>query len=113
MTRTGTLVGTPAYMAPEQMARGTADARSDVFSFCVSLYEALYGERPFEGSTLEELGQAVVHEAIPAPPSRVVVPEWLRRIVVLGLRVDPARRPQSMQALLGAIASGLAGEARE
>ncbi len=49
------MIGTPAYMAPEQLRGGAADARSDQFSFCVALFEALYGERPFAGGSLEEL----------------------------------------------------------
>ena len=55
LTSTGTVLGTPAYMPPEQMRGREADARSDQFSFCVALYESVYGERPFEGGTLAGL----------------------------------------------------------
>jgi WD40 repeat protein len=102
MTVTGALVGTPAYMAPEQLARRTADARSDVFAFCVSLYEGLYGERPFTASTVAELSQAIARGAIRHPPA-AGVPPWLRRIVSGGLHADPARRAQSVRAVLDAI----------
>ncbi len=71
MTRTGARLGTPAYMAPEQHAGLATDARTDQFSFCVALHEALYGERPFVGSTLEALAQAVSRgEVRPAPRDR-------------------------------------------
>src|SRR5262249_59842222 len=52
------LVGSPAYMAPEQMRGEQADVRADIFSFCVSLYEALYGERPFAGKRGADLQRA-------------------------------------------------------
>ncbi|MFY0539443.1 serine/threonine-protein kinase [Nannocystis pusilla] len=60
LTTTGCVLGTPAYMAPEQHRGGEADARSDVFSFCASLYEALYGERPFVADSYEALRAAML-----------------------------------------------------
>src|SRR5262249_42357725 len=60
ISRTGSLVGTPAYMAPEQFSGIEPDARTDQFSFCVVLYEALVGKRPFQGETLEALAKSVV-----------------------------------------------------
>src|SRR5207302_10739581 len=63
-TLAGTLVGTPACMAPEQIDRAQADARSDEFSFCLTLYEALYGERPFDGDDLASLREAIHAGAI-------------------------------------------------
>ena len=53
------MLGTPAYMAPEQFRGRRVDARTDQFAFCVALYEALYGERPFAGATYEDLSRAV------------------------------------------------------
>ncbi len=59
-TRAGTLIGTPLYMSPEQLMGHPADARSDQFSLCVAMYEALYRVRPFAGTTLDELRRAIV-----------------------------------------------------
>ena len=58
-TRMGALIGTPLYMSPEQLLGHPADARSDQFSFCVTLYEALYRVRPFAGATVDELRRSV------------------------------------------------------
>jgi predicted Ser/Thr protein kinase len=108
LTHTGTLLGTPAYMAPEQLRGKRADARSDVFGFCVALFEALYGERPFAGATVSELQAAIEAERVPAPRARLHVPRWVRRVLVRGLRLAPEQRFESMQGLLDALQRGRA-----
>ncbi len=100
LTRTGTLVGTPAYMAPEQLRGGAADARSDVFSFCVALYESLYGERPFGGSTVPALRAAIEQGTLRAPPVLTGVPASVRGVLLRGLRAAPDERWTTMHALL-------------
>ena len=106
LTVTGALLGTPAYMAPEQLAGKVADARSDQFSYCVTLYEALYGERPFEATNLGQLAAAIAKGRVrPAPPGRDV-PTWVRKLVVRGLAAAPEHRHASMRALLDALARG-------
>ncbi len=100
ITTTGVLVGTPAYMSPEQHIGRGADARSDLFAFCVTLYQALYGERPYEGDNLSVLAANVIQGKIRPPPSGAKVPTWLRKLVLQGLSVDPEERFPSMEALL-------------
>jgi hypothetical protein len=100
LTRTGAFVGTPAYMAPEQMRGLVTDARTDQFSFCVALYEALYRERPFAGTDLKTLMASVLAGAVrPAPPDSHV-PASVRKVLLRGLSVDPELRFPSMAALL-------------
>jgi tetratricopeptide (TPR) repeat protein/tRNA A-37 threonylcarbamoyl transferase component Bud32 len=105
LTRTGALVGTPAYMAPEQQQGHGVDALSDQFSFCVALYEALYGVRPFEGSSLEELGRAAREGRVRPPEREAKVPARARRAVLRGLRARPEERFTSMDALLAELAT--------
>jgi tetratricopeptide (TPR) repeat protein/predicted Ser/Thr protein kinase len=105
LTRAGFVVGTPAYMAPEQFADETADARTDQFSFCVSLYQALYGLRPFAGDTAHELAYSVTEGELREPPKQAHVPGWVRRVVMRGLSKDPAQRFPTMGALLVALAN--------
>ncbi|HZS42417.1 MAG TPA: serine/threonine-protein kinase [Polyangia bacterium] len=99
LTRTGMLLGTPAYMAPEQMNGEASDARADVFSFCVALFEALYRERPFSGADVQTLKQAIAERRVLAP-SGSDVPARLRRVLVRGLSAAPGERHQSMEELL-------------
>ncbi len=98
MTAAGMLVGTPAYLAPEQWRGHPADARSDQFSFAVTLYEALFGLRPFEGATVRELASRVTAgEQRPMPPA----PRWLRTLLARALANRPEDRFPSMTDLLG------------
>jgi tetratricopeptide (TPR) repeat protein len=107
LTRTGAWVGTPYYMAPEQHRGAAVDARSDQFAFCVTLWEALYRERPFGGRTYEELRRAVDDGAIREPRRDAQVPGWLERALRRGLAVEPARRHGSMSELLALLDRGL------
>jgi serine/threonine protein kinase/tetratricopeptide (TPR) repeat protein len=100
LTMTGAMMGTPAYMAPEQFRNDAVDARADQFAFCVGLYEALYSERPFKGKNIGELTAAVLAGKVSEAPSHTKVPTWLRKVVLRGLRVDRNERHPSMDALL-------------
>lgn len=103
LTRTGTLVGTPAYMAPEQWAGRRADARSDQFAFAVALFEALYGQRPFVGDTFAVLSRAVGSGEIVVPRHTRRIPKPMARALLRALRTDPKERFPSMDALSRAL----------
>jgi tetratricopeptide (TPR) repeat protein/predicted Ser/Thr protein kinase len=103
LTATGALVGTPAYMAPEQLAGEPATARTDQFSLAVAIYEALYGERPFVGNTLYALIESVSSGQVKQPTAQRDVPAWLRQAVLRGLSKDPQARYPSVAAFLSAI----------
>lgn len=103
LTATGAVMGTPAYMAPEQHEGLHTDARTDQFAFCVALYEALYGERPFEGGSLAMLASAVIEGRVRPAPEYTRVPNWAREVLLRGLAVDPAKRYDSMHELLEAL----------
>ena len=96
--------GTLHYMAPEQLRRERADARADVFAFCVTLWEALYGERPFAGTTPGALLEAIA-AGPPRPRSRADVPRSVRDTIVEGLAFSPDARPGSLDALLDALSA--------
>ena len=104
ITVTGAIVGTPAYMAPEQLSGDPVDGRADQFSFCVTLYEALLGARPFAGETITELVSAI-HASRVRVPQRSV-PTWLRAILARGLSVDRDARFASMDVLLAQLERG-------
>jgi len=100
LTASGSVLGTPAYMAPEQFHGGNVDPRTDQFAFCVALYEALYGSRPFGGKTFDELGDNVCAGKVRPPPARTRVSGALRAIVLRGLSVRPGDRFPAMDHLL-------------
>jgi tetratricopeptide (TPR) repeat protein len=105
LTRPGTIMGTPAFMAPEQHRGKPATALSDQFSFCVALYTALYGAHPFGATALPAMIAAVCDGSVAPPPKQSAVPAWLRRVVVRGLSRAPEDRFASMAALLDALAA--------
>ena len=104
LTASGALVGTPRYMAPEQFCGEPTDARSDQFSFCVALWEALYGECPFPGRNLEELSESVLGGALRDPPRGGTVPARVRRALRRGLALAADQRHASMEDLLAELA---------
>jgi tetratricopeptide (TPR) repeat protein/predicted Ser/Thr protein kinase len=100
LTLTGEIMGTPAYMAPEQARHEAVDARSDQYSFCVALYEALFGMRPHVGRSTAEVLVAVAEGQVRPPPRNTKVPSRIVRAIMRGLSADPAQRFPSMDALL-------------
>lgn len=102
MTEAGTLLGTPAYMSPEQYRGTPADHRSDQFAFCVALFEALVGRRPFKGNTVPALAASVAQGRIDLP-SRPPVSRGMMQTILRGLSVEPDERHPSMDALLAAL----------
>jgi serine/threonine protein kinase/Tol biopolymer transport system component len=97
-TRTGMIVGTIAYMSPEQASGQALDARSDIFSFGVVLYEVLTGQRPFTGATDLDLLQAIARRQ--PPPLPETLPLALRVLIEKALEKNPANRFQSMREMV-------------
>ncbi len=100
ITAPGTVLGTLKYMSPEALFGMPTDARSDLFSFCVALFEALYGYRPFEGVTPPGIAASIQTGKIRPPPKNTRVPARIHRLILKGLEADPARRFQTLRALL-------------
>ena len=99
-TRTGAIIGTPAYMSPEQVQGGRVDARTDVFSLGAVLHEMISGKRPFSGASTLERAHAIVHEEpAPLPTASPLVAQVVRRC----LAKDPDARFQSARDLAFAL----------
>jgi len=103
LTATGEMLGTPAYMAPEQHQGESVGAASDQFAFCVALYEALYGKPPFAGKTYAQRAVSVVEGHYVEPPSEARVPPAVATALRRGLRRDPKERHESMHDLVQAL----------
>ncbi len=100
----GMILGTVAYLAPEQVATGAADARSDVYSAGVLAYELLTGAPPYTGDTAISVAYRHVHDDVPPPSSRAAdVPPELDDLIVRATRRDPAVRPVDAGAFLAAL----------
>lgn len=102
LTRTGALVGTPAYMAPEQFEGSRVDARADQFAFAVALYEAFYGKRPYLGATVTNLLYSMSSGEIQPPPSSHV-PRPIYAALLRALAANPEARYPSMAELMAAL----------
>src|SRR5512140_1736805 len=106
LTMTGTTLGSLYYMSPEQIRGGELDARSDLYSFGISLYEIVTGARPFHGDSDFSLMTAHL-QAEPVPPIDVdpQLPAALNEIILLSIAKDPAKRFQSADAFRSALGS--------
>ncbi|MBL4684267.1 MAG: serine/threonine protein kinase, partial [Nannocystaceae bacterium] len=107
MTQAGLLLGTPAYMAPEQHLGDPADARSDQFAFAVALFEGLTGVLPFQGGDLRALSLSIVAGRIHKPPAGTLSPQ-LHNALGRALSQDPAARFPDIDAMLLALRGALA-----
>jgi tetratricopeptide (TPR) repeat protein len=97
------VIGTPAYMAPEQHLGQPTDAHTDQYSFCIALFEGLYGHRPFVGDDHHALADAKLEGRVHAPPRNTKVPARILAVLSRGLAVDPANRYRDMHELLDAL----------
>jgi len=111
LTTTGQFLGTPNYMAPEQIKGTPVDGRSDIFSLGICLYECLTHRKPFGGDSLTSISYKIVHE--PFPPLHEInptIPEGFAEVVQHCLEKDPAKRYQRGKDMANALRAVLRGE---
>ena len=112
LTEHGSVMGTPGYISPEHLRGDEADARADQFAFCVTLWQGVYGDRPFVGRNRHELQKAVKQGRIRPPPADTKVPPWLCAVLKKGLSVDPYDRYPTLRELLADLRRDPAGRRR-
>jgi serine/threonine-protein kinase len=112
VTETGAVVGTPLYMSPEQHLGHAPNAAGDQFSFCVSLYQALFRQLPFAGKTPLDYSLEAVRGEVCAPPRDSDVPAWLRELLLRGLRSGGRTPYASMHELVDELAADHASKRR-
>jgi serine/threonine protein kinase/tetratricopeptide (TPR) repeat protein len=109
-TKTGTILGTPQFMSPEQYRHARVDARSDQFSFAVALFGALYRSPPFPQRTLEEARSSDTWQLCRIePPLQKTVPPRIHAALVRALSIDPNERFPDMRALIAELTAGARG----
>jgi len=111
LTHTGTVMGTPRYMSPEQHLGEPVDLRADQFSFCVALFEALYGKPPFAGTTFSQIASNVLEGRLSPVPDDSPVPASVRDALLRGLRRERDERFATMGELLEALTAAPAAAA--
>lgn len=114
ITMVGSILGTPGYMAPEQLLGQEVDARSDQFSFCAALYEAIYHRLPYGSDDLDDYADSILHAELRPPPGHtgsVEVPLVIKRALGKGLSIDPGERFPSLDALIAALTEALLPDA--
>ena len=111
LTQTGMVMGTPAYMAPEQFFGGRVDSRTDQFSFCVVLYRGLFGVRPFPGESFADLGRSVARGEMREMPKSARIPRAIHNALRRGLSPGREQRYPSMDELLADLERSI-GQAR-
>ena len=105
-TRTGSvLMGTVAYLSPEQVEGKVADPRSDVYATGILLYEMLTGEKPYDGETAIQIAYRHVHDDVPPPSGKAPVPPELDALVARATNRDPERRPADARRMLAEVTS--------
>jgi serine/threonine protein kinase len=103
-TRSGDILGTPAYMSPEQISGKAVDNRSDLYSLGVILYELLVGQRPFVGKNLASLFKAITdHRIIPPIKANPSIPTGLNSVILKAIEKDPNRRFQAGAEMVSAL----------